>query len=300
MQRARERDIAFVFQLFALYPHMNVRKNIGFPLLAQGMPKAEIRARVEEDGEAAAHRPSARQAGVRACRRRPPARRARPRHRAPAEVLPDGRAARHARHRVPRSDGARAARAAQPHRRHHRLCHARPDGSHVDGRQDRGDEPRHHRAVRHAAGNLRPPGHDVRRRLHRLAADELPGLPAAASRKGAQRGRRPGRQVAVPEVREDVAPGRPGARRPARAHPPRRQFEAARRGATAPNISAPRRSSPSRPRTAWSRRACRPSMRCRAWASRSGLALSGARLSLFDKAIGRAIEPRFTTEAAHG
>ncbi|MBB5754317.1 ABC transporter ATP-binding protein [Prosthecomicrobium pneumaticum] len=47
-RRARERDIAFVFQLFALYPHMNVRKNMGFPLLAQGMPKAEIRARVEE------------------------------------------------------------------------------------------------------------------------------------------------------------------------------------------------------------------------------------------------------------
>jgi len=47
-KRARERDIAFVFQLFALYPHMNVRKNIGFPLLAQGMPSAEIRQRVEE------------------------------------------------------------------------------------------------------------------------------------------------------------------------------------------------------------------------------------------------------------
>lgn len=47
-RRARERDIAFVFQLFALYPHMNVRKNIGFPLLAQGMPRAEIRSRVEE------------------------------------------------------------------------------------------------------------------------------------------------------------------------------------------------------------------------------------------------------------
>src|SRR6186713_202509 len=47
-KRARERDIAFVFQLFALYPHMNVRKNIGFPLLAQGMPSVEIRERVEE------------------------------------------------------------------------------------------------------------------------------------------------------------------------------------------------------------------------------------------------------------
>ncbi|CAN7349773.1 ABC transporter ATP-binding protein [Pararhizobium sp. LjRoot255] len=46
--RASARDIAFVFQLFALYPHMNVRKNIGFPLLSQGVPKAEIRSRVEE------------------------------------------------------------------------------------------------------------------------------------------------------------------------------------------------------------------------------------------------------------
>jgi multiple sugar transport system ATP-binding protein len=46
--RASARDIAFVFQLFALYPHMNVRKNIGFPLLSQGVPKAEIKARVEE------------------------------------------------------------------------------------------------------------------------------------------------------------------------------------------------------------------------------------------------------------
>ena len=46
--RARERDIAFVFQLFALYPHMNVRKNIGFPLKSQGMGRAEMRTRVEE------------------------------------------------------------------------------------------------------------------------------------------------------------------------------------------------------------------------------------------------------------
>jgi multiple sugar transport system ATP-binding protein len=47
-KRARERDIAFVFQLFALYPHMTVRQNIGFPLKAQGVPRREIRARVEE------------------------------------------------------------------------------------------------------------------------------------------------------------------------------------------------------------------------------------------------------------
>ena len=48
LKRASQRDIAFVFQLFALYPHMNVRKNIAFPLVSQGMPKHEIKIAVQE------------------------------------------------------------------------------------------------------------------------------------------------------------------------------------------------------------------------------------------------------------
>ena len=48
MKRASQRDIAFVFQMFALYPHMNVRRNISYPLLSQGVPKPEVRSRVEE------------------------------------------------------------------------------------------------------------------------------------------------------------------------------------------------------------------------------------------------------------
>jgi multiple sugar transport system ATP-binding protein len=47
-RRAAARDIAFVFQLFALYPHMNVAENIAFPLKCAGMTRAEIRARVSE------------------------------------------------------------------------------------------------------------------------------------------------------------------------------------------------------------------------------------------------------------
>jgi len=35
-KRASQRDIAFVFQLFALYPHKNVRANIAYPLKCQG------------------------------------------------------------------------------------------------------------------------------------------------------------------------------------------------------------------------------------------------------------------------
>jgi multiple sugar transport system ATP-binding protein len=46
--RASARDIAFVFQLFALYPHMNVRENIGFPLKCQNFPRAQIRKNVED------------------------------------------------------------------------------------------------------------------------------------------------------------------------------------------------------------------------------------------------------------
>lgn len=47
-KRASARDIAFCFQMFALYPHMNVRQNIAFPLVSQGLPKAEIERRVNE------------------------------------------------------------------------------------------------------------------------------------------------------------------------------------------------------------------------------------------------------------
>lgn len=45
---ASQRDIAFVFQMFALYPHLNVRRNISYPLVSQGLPRAEVRARVAE------------------------------------------------------------------------------------------------------------------------------------------------------------------------------------------------------------------------------------------------------------
>ncbi|MBN1348436.1 ABC transporter ATP-binding protein [candidate division KSB1 bacterium] len=46
--KASERDIAFVFQLFALYPHLTVYENIAFPLEAQHFKKPEIRERVHQ------------------------------------------------------------------------------------------------------------------------------------------------------------------------------------------------------------------------------------------------------------
>jgi len=44
----KDRDIAMVFQNYALYPHMSVAENMGFALKLAGTPKAEIRQRVEE------------------------------------------------------------------------------------------------------------------------------------------------------------------------------------------------------------------------------------------------------------
>jgi multiple sugar transport system ATP-binding protein len=44
----RHRNVAMVFQNYALYAHMTVRANIGFGLKMVGMPKREIRARVNQ------------------------------------------------------------------------------------------------------------------------------------------------------------------------------------------------------------------------------------------------------------
>ncbi len=51
MKPASQRDIAFVFQMFALYPHLNVGKNISYPLISQGMPKAQAAKKVNEIAE---------------------------------------------------------------------------------------------------------------------------------------------------------------------------------------------------------------------------------------------------------
>jgi multiple sugar transport system ATP-binding protein len=44
----KDRDIAMVFQNYALYPHMTVAENLGFGLRLRGVPKAEIAQRVGE------------------------------------------------------------------------------------------------------------------------------------------------------------------------------------------------------------------------------------------------------------
>jgi multiple sugar transport system ATP-binding protein len=47
----RDRNLAMVFQNYALYPHLNVFENIAFPLRLKNMPNAEVSERVEEAAE---------------------------------------------------------------------------------------------------------------------------------------------------------------------------------------------------------------------------------------------------------
>jgi len=47
----KERDVAMVFQSYALYPHMSVFDNIAFPLKIRKLPREEIKSRVEQTAE---------------------------------------------------------------------------------------------------------------------------------------------------------------------------------------------------------------------------------------------------------
>jgi len=43
-----DRDIAMVFQFYALYPHLKTKDNLAFPLRAEGVPERQVRERVDE------------------------------------------------------------------------------------------------------------------------------------------------------------------------------------------------------------------------------------------------------------
>ena len=59
------RDVTFVFQQYSLYPHLSVFDNLAFPLRSPMRPmgEAQVRDKVNEVAQAAAHRRQARQPG---------------------------------------------------------------------------------------------------------------------------------------------------------------------------------------------------------------------------------------------
>ena len=145
----RDRDIAMVFQDYALYPHMTVRQNLGFGLKMRGAARADDRRRRRQDRRDPADPAPARPQAQGALRRPAPARRHRPRHRPRAGALSLRRAALQPRRQAPRRDAHPDQAPAHGLPRHQRLRHPRPD---------RGDDPRrpHRRPARrpHRAGRL--------------------------------------------------------------------------------------------------------------------------------------------------
>ena len=108
----RDRDIAMVFQNYALYPHMTVRENMGFALKLAKVDKSEIEAQGPQGGrDPRAQRPPGPQAGE-PLRRPAPARGDGPRDRARPEGVPDGRAAVQPRRQAARADAHRRWRAS--------------------------------------------------------------------------------------------------------------------------------------------------------------------------------------------
>ncbi len=142
----RHRDIAMVFQSYALYPHMTVRQNLGYGLKVRRTQKAEIAAARRRGRRPARARAAARPAACAAVGRSAPARRDGSRDRARAAGLPDGRAAVEPRREAPRRHARVAGPAARPARRDNRLRHARPDGGDDAGSARRRDAGRARRA----------------------------------------------------------------------------------------------------------------------------------------------------------
>ena len=169
----KDRDIAMVFQNYALYPNKTRLQEPRLPAEdAQAAARPRSTRKVRGRGQGARHRAPARAPAARALRRPAAARGARPGAGARPAGLPDGRAALQPRRQAARADALRAQALPPGPQRHRHLRHPRPARSGDHGRQDGGDERRRAAAVRHAGRGLRPPGQHVRRRLRRQPGDE--------------------------------------------------------------------------------------------------------------------------------
>ena len=192
----RDRDIAMVFQSYALYPHMTVRDNIAFALKLAKRPKEEIDAKVKEAadildlGQHLERKPANLSGGQ---RQRVAMGRAIVRN--PKAFLMDEPLSNlDAKLRVQMR--AEVARIQTAHEHHHGLRDPRPDRGHDAGRP-RGDHAaRRAPAGRVADGALQHPEQPVRGRLHRLTGHELP------ARDDRRRRRRSCRWSSVPLPQE--------------------------------------------------------------------------------------------------
>ncbi|CAA9373971.1 MAG: Glycerol-3-phosphate ABC transporter, ATP-binding protein UgpC, partial [uncultured Nocardioides sp.] len=154
-----------------------------------------------------------------------------PRDRAQPAGLLHGRAAVQPRRQDARADPHGHRQAPGRPRCHHRLRHPRPGRGDDDGRSGRGHEGRLPPAGRQPAEALRQARQPLRRRVHRLAADEPPPGPRQGRQGADRRIPRPGRRGRLEEdagqhhrrrAARGVARGERERRRPARAGDRRR------------------------------------------------------------------------------
>ena len=131
---SRDRDIAMVFQNYALYPSKTVGENMGFALKMQRRAQGRARPPGAGGGQAARPGAAARPQAAQPVRRAAAAGRDGPRHRPRAQGLLHGRAAVQPRRPAAGADPHPDRRAAAPPGRHHRLRDPRPGGGHDDGR----------------------------------------------------------------------------------------------------------------------------------------------------------------------
>ena len=150
-----KRNIAMVFQTYALYPNMTVGQNMTFGLEMHGVPKPERDKALAEVGEAAADRPPAGpQAGAAVGRAAPAGRDGAGAGAEPGRV-PVRRTAVEPRRQAARRHADRDQEAAPEAEDHHRLRHPRPDRGDDPVHPDRGDEQGPCPAAGHAEGDLR-------------------------------------------------------------------------------------------------------------------------------------------------
>src|SRR3984885_5245029 len=156
----KDRDIAMVFQNYALYPHMTVEENLAFGLRLRHTPKGEIKRRVRDAAAMLGLDPYLKRQGG-------------PRARAGAAGVPEGRAAVEPGRQAAGVDAGRPEPAARPARHYHRVRHPRPGRGHDARGPGVRAERRALAAGGHAAEAVRVAGEPVRGRLHRLPRDEL-------------------------------------------------------------------------------------------------------------------------------
>ena len=193
----KDRDIAMVFQNYALYPHMSVADNMGFALKIAGMDKSAIRTRVEEAAKILDltdyldRKPKALSGGQ---RQRVAMGRAIVRQ--PQCFLMDEPLSNlDAKLRVQTRTQIASLQRRLGH--HHRLRHPRPGRGHDHGRPRRPAQGRAAPAGRLPPQPLRPPRQHLRRRVHRLPGHEhRRGRPHRAGRP--RRRASPSRSRATP------------------------------------------------------------------------------------------------------